>query len=167
MFTKSSGSRAAKRKSWWGREDAIARKIHLNTCFRERYPKRDFLSKKNVGIMGLLKEGLQLLKLLRRERGPITSLLEKITGIQLLYASWASKSCALRLARVQYSVMLFDIYWSLSFPVVVTLYNILISICNILQKRYKRYNIGIDIYQAIHIQVRICIYVHTRNICSI
>jgi len=59
----------------------IARKIHLNTCFRERYPKCNLFSEKNVGIMRFLEKRFQFLKLLRRECGPIASLLEKVPRI--------------------------------------------------------------------------------------
>lgn len=68
-------NRFTKRKT--NKIEALA-KIYLNTCFRERYPKRDFFSEKNVGIMRFLEERFQFLKLLRRECCPIASLLEKV-----------------------------------------------------------------------------------------
>jgi len=59
--------------------------VYLDTCFRERYPKGDFLPEKNVGIMRFLEEGFQFLELLRRERRPIASLLEKVITLRLLH----------------------------------------------------------------------------------
>lgn len=48
--------------------------IHLDACLAEADAQGDLLAQKDVGIVGLLEEGLQLLQLLRRECGAIASL---------------------------------------------------------------------------------------------